>query len=966
MPCPLCNDVLETARDGFGHFLRKHQARKISWFCIKCDSLKPGLHSATCHAAKCVANKRVRPTTNHMFVCEICSSSFKTRRGLSLHTKKHGNAGNKLKTKKLGDSHAGHYKGLFSPLPPPTNKRATQPSMTLKRHLEHQFNDVNVPPGCIHPLQSSPALVNRTLSLYVKKMKSSNKIRVSRPWKPRRLCVTKGNRRDKYRTIQSLYMNDTAAAASLILDRKEATTCNIHIRKIEEAYIALWEKDDMYKDLGVFGTLPEANNEPLLMAITPSEVLAAIRGSRGKSAPGPDGIRKAHLLLWDKDGEKLAHLFNAILYNGKLPRLLKRSRSTLVPKSSDPMELSRVENWRPISLSSTILRLLSKILCDRLSEACPAHSSQKGFTRGEGCGTNLMLLDGVVRRAVLSHQHIREVLELRKVDASICDLVSNSYKHTSSRVLTHCGRTRSITLKVGVKQGDPMSPLLFNLCLDPLLTFLDQRGSGFTLSGQSITTLAYADDLVLLSGSWTGMARNLLILEKFLDHTGLEVKIKKCGGFYLNASKQSVVVNDCAEWTIRAAPVPMVDETQAYKYLGVQVNPKRGILPSNPVKEITPILRKISRAPLKPSQKVKMLVTYGIPRVTYGADMSLAGILNLRKADLEIRNNVKSWLHLSQSTADGLFYSAKVNGGLGLPKLEKIIPISQVKRWCRMFQSGDVKCRALAPSLLPKSEIEKRWVAATGGGGGGGRWRDLEYERWCGLKCQGRGLATFAKDPVSNSWLGDHWGLHESDYILALQLRSSTVGTLTTLSRWRRGNTNCRACGRGWEGIIHVVSQCKFFKKNRMANHNIICGMLAVIGRTLGWVVKQEKRITCPHLGTAVPDLIMLKNGKGLVVDVAVCFEMKPATLRRRAEAKVSKYGKFAPVVCNMFGLANVKTFGFPLGARGKWYEGNSSVLREMGLPRSRIKAMAKLFSVTAIRGSTKILKIFKKHTRTA
>uniref|UniRef100_A0A3B3XT99 Reverse transcriptase domain-containing protein n=1 Tax=Poecilia mexicana TaxID=48701 RepID=A0A3B3XT99_9TELE len=680
LPCRLCNVVLKMARDGLGHFLKKHQARKISWFCIKCDSLKPGLHSATCHAAKCEANKRVRPATNYTFVCEICSSSFRTRRGLSLHTKKHGNAGKKPRTKKLGDNYAGHYEGLFSPLPPLTNKRATQPSRTLKSCLEHRFSDANVPPGCIHPLKSSPALVSRTLSLYVKLMRSSNKIRVRKPWKPRRLRVTKGNRRDKYRTIQSLYKNDTAAAASLILDGKEATSCNIHIKKIEEAYSELWEKEDRYKELGVFGTLPEANIEPLLMAITPSEVLAAIRGSRGKSVPGPDGIRKPHLLMWDKDGEKLTYLFNAILYNGKLPRLLKRSRSTLVPKSSDLVELSRVENWRPISLSSTILRLLSKILCDRLREACPAHSSQKGFTRGEGCSTNLMLLDGVVRRAVrhketlavvfidlacafdsVSHQHIREVLELRKVDAGICDLISNSYKHASSRVLTHGGRTRSITLKVGVKQGDPMSPLLFNLCLDPLLTFLDQRGSGFTLSGQSITALAYADDLVLLSGSWTGMARNLLILEKFLDHTGLEVKIKKCGGFYLSASKESVAVNDCAEWTICAAPVPMVDETRAYKYLGVQVNPKRGILPSNPVKEITPILRKISRAPLKPSQKVKMLVTYGIPRVIYGADMSLA-VSYFQVSSPQAQNaRVKSWLHLSRSTADCLFYSAKVN-----------------------------------------------------------------------------------------------------------------------------------------------------------------------------------------------------------------------------------------------------------------------------------------------------------------
>uniref|UniRef100_A0A087YRA3 Reverse transcriptase domain-containing protein n=2 Tax=Poecilia TaxID=8080 RepID=A0A087YRA3_POEFO len=488
--------------------------------------------------------------------------------------------------------------------------------------------------------------------------------------------------------------------------------------------------------------------------------------------------------------------------------------------------------------------------------------------------------------------------------------------------------------------------------------------------------LAYADDLVLLSGSWAGMAVNLRILERFLEHTGLDIKIKKCGGFFLRAPNQIVTVNHCADWSIHSIPIPWIGETQSYRYLGVDVSPKRGILPFDPRKEILPLLRKISKAPLKPTQKVKMLLTYGILRVVYGADMSLVGTVGLRRVDLEIRNAVKSWLHLSPSTADGLFYSAKVDGGLGLPRLEKQIAICQVKRWCKMMQAKDAKCKVLAPALLPKAEIAKRWkvatevevegslqasLATTDPAVIGRKWRVSEFERWCGLRCQGRGLATFARDPISNNWLGDPWGLHESDYILALQLRSSTVSTLTTLSRGRRRNTTCRACGRGWEGIIHVVSQCRSFKKNRMANHNNICRLLSIIGRTLGWEVKREKRITCPLLGTAVPDLILIKNGRGLVVDVAICYEVKPATLRRRAESKVNKYDKFAPSICNTFCLTGVKTYGFVLGARGKWYEGNSEVLSEMGLPRSRKKALAKLFSARAIRGTTSILKVFKK-----
>ncbi|NXU41051.1 PO21 protein, partial [Drymodes brunneopygia] len=77
------------------------------------------------------------------------------------------------------------------------------------------------------------------------------------------------------------------------------------------------------------------------------------------------------------------------------------------------------------------------------------------------------------------------------------------------------------------KQGDPMSPLLFNLALDPLLCKLEQRGKGFHHSGMNITAMAFADDLVLLSDSWEGMVNNIEILEAFCNLTGLKTQGEK-------------------------------------------------------------------------------------------------------------------------------------------------------------------------------------------------------------------------------------------------------------------------------------------------------------------------------------------------------------------------------------------------------------------------------------------------------
>lgn len=61
-----------------------------------------------------------------------------------------------------------------------------------------------------------------------------------------------------------------------------------------------------------------------------------------------------------------------------------------------------------------------------------------------------------------------------------------------------------IELRPGVKQGNPMSPLLCYLSIDPLLWLLEREGAGLTACGVRVASLAFAGDLVLLSNSWDG------------------------------------------------------------------------------------------------------------------------------------------------------------------------------------------------------------------------------------------------------------------------------------------------------------------------------------------------------------------------------------------------------------------------------------------------------------------------------
>ncbi|NXG54087.1 PO21 protein, partial [Psilopogon haemacephalus] len=127
----------------------------------------------------------------------------------------------------------------------------------------------------------------------------------------------------------------------------------------------------------------------------------------------------------------------------------------------------------------------------------------------------------------VSHAHILAVLKQRGVDQHIIGLIRDLHENINTCIKTEEGKTQPIGIKNGVKQGDPMSPLLFNLCIDPLIEELQLSGEGYRHEGAEVTTMAFADDLVLLSGSWEGMEKNIAIVEAFCELTGLKTQGEK-------------------------------------------------------------------------------------------------------------------------------------------------------------------------------------------------------------------------------------------------------------------------------------------------------------------------------------------------------------------------------------------------------------------------------------------------------
>jgi hypothetical protein len=85
------------------------------------------------------------------------------------------------------------------------------------------------------------------------------------------------------------------------------------------------------------------------------------------------------------------------------------------------------------------------------------------------------------------------------------------YSSTTYKIKTDDGYTDEILCNIGIKQGDNLSPLFFNIFIDKVCTCFPPDWDPVELQEVVFSCLLFADDLLLPSESEKG-------LQKWLDH----------------------------------------------------------------------------------------------------------------------------------------------------------------------------------------------------------------------------------------------------------------------------------------------------------------------------------------------------------------------------------------------------------------------------------------------------------------
>lgn len=384
-------------------------------------------------------------------------------------------------------------------------------------------------------------------------------------------------------------------------------------------------------------------------------------------------------------------------------------RSGLVPLLFLRVATQRTSKTGVLTITSVGLRLFHKVLASRLVSSLDLDASQNGFMPVDGTMANCTVLESYIRerRRNCKEHHVlsldlgtafdvvpglailRSIRRLG-VDSLTADYIFNWYEGFTTNVTCNGIDGGEVPLRCGVRQGDPLSPILFNMVLDELLTILSNSDMGGTLRiGSRVPALAFADDLVLLGDTRRDAERALHVACEFFKASGMALNARKCHALsvLLRPRKQGLACDIRNPFVVPEGSISQCTGLDSFKYLGFLFD-QSGMCPPTGVRDLGSLLTRLKKSALLPFQKMVRLRWYLIPRFIYGMQNFRVTANDLEHFDRQIRGFVKGVLHLHHSVEDALIHAPVKEGGLGVLSLRVLISKVLLGRLGRLEERG--------------------------------------------------------------------------------------------------------------------------------------------------------------------------------------------------------------------------------------------------------------------------------------
>ena len=707
----------------------------------------------------------------------------------------------------------------------------------------------------------------------------------------------------------------------------------------------------------------------LLDPITETDVKEALRSMDVNTAAGLDGysLTKVRQL----PPQELATRFNSWLLAGTLPTKLCEGYTVLIPKvhgSEDPAD------YRPITIGSIVARCFHKILAGRLERLCPCSLRQKAFRAGDGVCLNVEIAKGIldscrrpkaqrncymafldVRKAFdsVSHESLMRAASRQGVPEPLIRYIHSVYSNSTTKLRIGGRESGKIPVRQGVKQGDPMSPILFNFVIDWALADLNPR-MGYSLGNERINHLAFADDVVLVSESVIGLQAQVHSFEKHLLGSGLTLNPGKCkslSNFVVGGRcKRRNVTSRNPIIKVGGKYVGALGLEETYKYLGISFD-VRGVTYPGIETKLDGYLRNLSRAPLKPQQRLWMLQHKVLPSLYHGLVLAHVSLGFLENLDRRVRQRLRAWLKLPHDTPIPFFYTDAKEGGLGVVRLRGIIPPMKARRFENLLATDD----PVGMACLERKRFQDmlgKWISICQSDGVDTRFPLLRRQAMAeGLyaSVDGCGLKTAGLCPKVNDWpLSGNLLLDGRRFIGALSIRGNLLATPSRRARRIPDDRGiCDACGGDRRGTLaHILQSCPRTHGLRVKRHDRVTAQVARQLGHRGYCTIAEPKVKTT-LGLRKPDLVAWseKRAKCIVLDTTIITD-NPDTPDGPHWEKVEKYGSIPEIQAfaqQVSGLTHVEYSSVTINWRGLFSPKSAEDLRSYGLSLEDLKLLAQI-----------------------